>query len=134
MRRLKPEEVQRQLEKALKAKDRHKIANQFIDYLLSYLIKPENLEAAVKNNVELTTVLFNHCHLSNPLIFPLFKLAVKLYWNEIEEYLTNVPKIYSLLAQNPSNTPILEKPETKKYLNTQITKLYQTLYMLAWWT
>jgi len=97
-------------------------------------MKPENLETAVKSNLDLTTLLFNHYHLQNQAIFPLFKLVAKAYWDEIEKYLCNVPKIYSLLAQNPNNIPILEKTETKKYLNEQCTKLYQTLYYLVWWT
>jgi len=118
----------------LKAKDRDKIVDQFMNYLLTFIIKPENLKTAVENNLDLTTLLFNHYHLHSNIIFPLFKFVARAYWDKIEEYLCDVPKIYRILSQNPDNIQILERTETKKYLNEQITKLYQTLYILVWWT
>jgi hypothetical protein len=97
------------------------------------LATPENLRQAVENNTDMTKLLFNHWHLSNPMIQPILKLVLQAYWNEIEQAVTNVPKIYSILASaNPENRKILETPQARKYLNRQCEQLYGELYRIAW--
>ena len=94
------------------------------------LATPENLKQAVENNTDLTKLMFNHYHLH--ILTPILKLVLQAYWNEIEESITNVPKIYSILAENPENKKILDTPQARKYLNQQMEKLYNTLYHIAW--
>jgi len=99
---------------------------------MKYIATPENLKKAVEENLNLTKLMFNHYHLGNNLIQPILKLAIQAYWNEIEETITNVPKIYSILAENPENKKILDTPQARKYLNQQMEELYSTLYSIAW--
>ena len=108
-------------------------------------IKREDLEKAVKENTPIENLLLthptlklllNHLHLqdkaSHSKLKPILKLILKAIWTPIiEEYLTPT-KIYQKLAENINLHPTITKPETKKYLNQQLTKLYQLLHQYTY--
>jgi len=55
-----------------------------------------------------------------------------MYWGEVEGLLTDVSRVYGLLASNPESRRILDTPRGRSYLNRQVKRLYEVLYELAW--
>jgi len=125
--------VKKQLEKGLKEKNPEKVIKQLAAYFLQYLT-PENLKTAIEQNIDITATIYNHYGLTTPIVFPVFKAAMKLYWPEFEEFATNVPRLYQLLIKNPKCKPILETDKAKQYLNEQMERFYTTTYHLVWET
>ncbi|MEM2549851.1 MAG: hypothetical protein QW689_05460 [Nitrososphaerota archaeon] len=125
------ERVKRQLEKGLRAKNPEQVIKQLASYFLQYLT-PENLQAAIEQNMDITSAIYNHYGLTHPVILPVFRAAMRLYWREFEEFITNVPRLYQLLAKDPRNRPILETDRAKQYLNQQCENFYLTTYQIVW--
>jgi glutamate racemase len=121
----------KQLRKALQSKNPEKLVRQLIGYFVGYLNK-ENLQTAINENIDLFALVCNHYNLTNPTILPIFKAAMRLYWPEFEEAITNVPRIYALLMKNPENIPILQTPQAIQYLNTQCENFYLQTYEIVW--
>jgi len=131
------------LSQLLKLLDIDKIKKQ-IDMELSKITR-EDLEKAVKENQPIENILLNHptlklllnhLHLpqkaSNQKLKPLITLILKAIWHPIiEEYLTPL-KLHQKLTENPNLHPTIQKPETKNYLNQQLTKLYQLLHQYTY--
>jgi len=128
-----PEIVYKKLKSILTGKwSDERVVKTVLSWGLSKVTK-ENLEWAIRENVDLITLAFNHYHLGNPMIKPLFKLVLKVYWNPIEEYLTDVNKIYAVIVKNkPDCKEILDTPEGRDYLNRLVDAAYNYLYELAW--
>lgn len=104
---------------------------QLASYFLQYLT-PENLKTAIEQNIDITATIYNHYGLTNPIILPIFRAAMRLYWNEFETFITNVPRLYQLLMKDPRNKPILETDKAKQYLNQQMENFYLTTYQIVW--
>jgi len=97
-------------------------------------IRKEDFLNAMKSNYDPSKLILNHFHtvIERPEVKPLVQFALKLYWQDIEEYLTNVQKIYDLLCLNPELREVLKKPETKRYLNYAVASAYVRLYEWVW--
>ena len=119
-------DVLKQLLNLLKTENLDKWMKKQIKKALQNLT-PEMLEEAVKTNQNLTKLFFNHLHLASPKIKPIIKLFLKIEWDTIKSYLSPA-KVYKILSEKEDLKPVLEKPETKKYLNREITKLYNAIY------
>jgi hypothetical protein len=104
---------------------------QFLDYFKQYLT-PENLQTAISQNLDLTNLIYNHYGLLTPQILPLFRAAMRLYWDIFEEAVTNVPRLRQALMKNPKCRQILQTPEAIKYINEQCERLYTVTYNIVW--
>jgi glutamate racemase len=104
---------------------------QLATFLAGYLT-PENLQEAVNKNLDLFTLVCNHYDLLNPQILPLFKSAMRLYWDLFEEATTDVPRLYKVLRKKFGNHPVLLSPQTINYLNNESERLYKKMYQLVW--
>jgi len=84
-------------------------------------IKPADFKNAMENKWDPSRLILNHFHeiIERPQVKPLVQFALKLYWKEIEDYLTNVKKVYQILCLNPELKKLLENEEARRYLNLQ---------------
>ncbi len=61
------------------------------------------------------------------------KRILRIYWQDIEYYLTNPDKLLELLLEKrPDLRDIFEKPENRKWFEDQCWKLYDWLYDFTW--
>ena len=122
--------MKKSLLKLLKSK---KLANEWIRVGIKS-IRPEDFLRAMKGGFSPARLIFNHFHeyIENPVLRPIVQTIFKAYWNDIEEYLTDVRKVYNLLWENPKLRPILIKPEAKRYLNYAVAQAYVTIYEFTW--
>lgn len=97
-------------------------------------IKVRDFLNAMESNYDPSRLILNHFHavIEKPEVKPLVQFALKLYWSDIEEYLTNVHKIYEILCLNPELKEVLEKPEARRYLNYAVASAYKRLYEWVW--
>jgi len=97
-------------------------------------IKPEDFENAMRNKWDPSRLILNHFHniIEQPRIKPLVQFSLKLYWNEIEENLTDVRKIFNILCKNEKLKKILKKKEARRYLNFACAGAYYRLYKWVW--
>jgi hypothetical protein len=100
---------------------------------LNNYVTAENLENAIKDNVDILALSLNEFHLGHPLVAPLFKLALQMFWMEfVENYLADAPKIKSILIQVSECKPILETDRGIDYLNRCCKATYEHLYEFCW--
>jgi hypothetical protein len=97
-------------------------------------IKAKDFENAMKNRLDPSRLILNHFHsiIEQPQVKSLAQFALRLYWREIESYLTNVQKVYDLLCLNPELKEILKKEEARRYLNFACSGAYYRLYKWVW--
>jgi len=97
-------------------------------------IKPEDFEEAMRSKFDPSRLILNHFHsiIEQPKVKPLVQLCLKMYWNEIEDYLTDVRKVYDLLCCNPDLRRLLQKKEARRYLNYACASSYKRLYEWVW--
>jgi len=126
--------VREKLEEALRSgrKRRGSLAREFIDYIIQRVLTPQRLKEAIEGDLDLTELAFNHMHLSNPMVLPILKIFGRVYWREIEDYLSDAQRIYSILIEKPEYRSILDNPRARKYLNRQLEKLYNEFYRVIW--
>jgi predicted RNA-binding Zn-ribbon protein involved in translation (DUF1610 family) len=122
--KLSEEEVRRGIEEASKSPEK---AREWIRDFLSKLA-PEDLERAAKEGYNPIKDLVERFHLANPAVRMGAAVLLKSNWEEIEQYLTNVPKLIQLFLENrPELKGILEKPEVRRYLNVVCAYCYYWL-------
>jgi hypothetical protein len=131
--KLELEEVRSQLEKALKARNKEKVAKKFIEWMFKNILTPDNIVEAIQSKMDLTITLRENCYLDNELIQPIAKMVMRLYWKEIEDVLCNVDKVYELLLKIASeHSETISSNEGINYLNQQCERLYNYLYTFVW--
>lgn len=91
------------------------------------------MEEAIKNNVDIIALSLNEFHLGSPLVAPIFKLALQMFWTEfIEEYVADAKKIYEILSVDPEVKAVLDTDVGRDYLNRCCEASYDSLYSFAW--
>jgi len=130
---LRLEDVKSHLEKAIRARSKRKVVQEFVKWLFGNVLTSENVAEAFQLKLDLTEVLRVNCHLDSPVIQPLAKLAFRLYWREIEDVVCNVDRVHSLLLKVfPEHSSIFSSKDGVEYLNVQCQKLYDYLYSYTW--
>lgn len=105
----------------------------FITWSLEKYVNEENLNYSIENDLDIITLALNHYGLShNKTITPIFRLAMKMYWEEAESYLTHVEKVYSILTKKPEIKKILDTEKGRSYLNRCCKQTYSALYDFIW--
>ena len=105
----------------------------FITWSLEKYVNEENLNYSIENDLDIITLALNHYGLSHSkTVTPIFKLAMKMYWDEAESYLTHVEKVFSILAKKPEIRKILDTEKGRSYLNRCCKQTYSKLYDLIW--
>lgn len=110
----------------------NKQVEKFVSWSLEKFINEKNLSYAIENDLDIITLTLNHYSLGHSSVTPLFKLSMKMYWEEVESYLINVEKIYSIISKNPKCAKILNTEKGKSYLNRCCKTAYDQLYSLIW--
>jgi len=104
--------------------------HSWVGYAISS-ITPEKLQASIKNEIPTDTWLTNHLHLSNSLCRPLWSLAFKLFWSEVEEVVTSTGKVYAYLTSDPKygseNKALLDTAEGREHLTKMCRYFYAFL-------
>jgi hypothetical protein len=97
-------------------------------------IKAKDFENAMKNNLDPSRLILNELHtiIERKGVKPLLQIVLRSYWNDIEDILTDVQKVYNLLCLNPELREILKRDEAKRYLNYGVASLYKRLYEWIW--
>jgi len=124
--------VQKQLKKALASKHPEKFIEKFVTFALSRYINPENLENAINDNADILTLALNHHHLSSPIVFPFFKILLRLHWETFEALLVDVPYLYKVLCRKQGVQELLDTERGRKYINWAAETSYFKLYYLIW--
>ena len=109
-----------------------KQVEQFIQWTLQNFITEKNLTYALENDLDILTLALNHYGLGHGELTPLFKMVMKIYWDEAESYLTNVSKVLSLLSEKPKCAEILDTAKGRDYLNRCCRATYDRLYDFIW--
>lgn len=104
----------------------------FIQWTLRNFVTEKNLRYAIENDLDILTLALNHYGLGHGDLTPLFRLAMKMYWDEAESYLTNVAKVLSLLSEKPKCAEILDTVRGRDYLNRCCRTTYDRLYDFIW--
>ena len=105
---------------------------QFIAWSFDKFVNEESLNYAIDNDLDIITLALNHYALGHSQVTPIFKLAVKMHWNEVESYLTNVEKIFKIIEQKPGCAKIINTERGRSYLNRSCKATYTELYSLIW--
>ena len=109
-----------------------KQVENFITWVLQNFVTEKNLRYALENDLDILTLALNHYGLGHGDLTPLFKLTMKMYWDEAESYLTNVSKVLSLLSKKPKCSEILDTEKGRDYLNRCCRSTYDRLYTFVW--
>ena len=94
-------------------------------------IRYEDLERAVKNNIYVDDILFNHLsrYTLNPALEPLIRAVIRTHWDLVEELLCNPYELYNILTEGrPKFKQLLDTPEGRKWLNEVRKRGYEKLY------
>lgn len=110
-----------------------KLDRRAYDFVVSALnlLTPEALEYGIKNDVDPRVVVFNHFKLGNRYIRPIARFFIRAYWKEISAVLSDVRKVYEILATDPRRKKILDTPEGRNYLNNVCFYMLQELWRYA---
>jgi len=101
------------------------------DWLLSLLaaVDPKDLENAIKNNENLVVLFFNHYKLADYRVRPIARRLLRLFWKDLEKYLTNPILILEELCKSrPELKPILVSKRSIEWLNQNCENLYRSFY------
>jgi len=105
---------------------------RFISWSLKSFVNEENLRYAIDNDVDILTLALNHYGLSHSSVTPIFRLSMKMYWDEVESYLTDVEKVFKTLSKNPNCAKIIDTEKGRSYLNRCCKEAYDKLYDFIW--
>ena len=98
-------------------------------------MKREYLEEALKWEPELLVekILYNHLHLKHPKLENMWRVILRLVWEDIEREITSVRRVKKILVKaDKRNEELLSKPENISWLNRFVKKLYNELYSFTW--
>ena len=124
-------QVANKLRKAIVSPVERQVEN-FIEWTLQNFVTEKNLRYALENDLDILTLALNHYGLGHGDLTPLFRLTMKMYWDEAESYLTNVSKVLSLLSRKPRCSEILDTEKGRDYLNRCCRSTYDRLYTFVW--
>ena len=110
----------------------NKKIGQFIAWSFDKFVNEESLNYAIDNDLDIITLALNHYALGHSQVTPVFKSAVKMYWNEVESYLTDVEKIFKIIEQKPGCAKIINTDKGRSYLNRCCKATYNQLFSLIW--
>jgi len=128
-----PRKVATSLQQLLEARKPNALIDRFIRWCLTNYVTQENLQNALHDNADILALSLNHFHLGHPLVAPVFRLALQMFWTEfIETYIADATKIYAILSQKPECKAILDTPQGIDYLNRCCKTSYESLYEFAW--
>ncbi len=86
------------------------------------------MKKVVEKNEDIVTPIINYI---NKLGAPA-KIGIAWFWDEIEEYLTDVPKIYNTIIEyRPDLKEIFDTPQGRKWLNETVKRLYNELWKIS---
>ena len=92
-------------------------------------IDPEDLKNAIENNENLVVLFFNHYKLADYRVRPIARRILKIFWEDLEDYLTNPIKVLEFLCKaNPKLKPILITKRSIEWLNQNCENLYRAFY------
>jgi len=97
-----------------------------------YLITPGQVEHAVKTNVQVVHLLFNHLHLAHPLVKPLARKLFQIFWDSVSHYLTDAQRLYRILSHNPQIAKTLTSPKGQKWVDNCCIYGYVVMYNFTW--
>lgn len=107
--------------------------DDFITWSLEKYVNEENLSYSIENDLDIVTLALNHYGMSHSkTITPIFKITMKMYWGEVESYLINVEKVFSILSKKPEIKEILDTEKGRSYLNRCCKETYDKLYDFVW--
>ena len=109
-----------------------KKGQEFIDWVLNVYITEENLNAAIKDDLDVITLAFNHLGLSHSIVSTFMRNVFKTYWDEIEELLTDANKIYDIIKVKPECLKIISTKKGKNYINRSCKSAYRNIYDFTW--
>lgn len=96
-------------------------------------LSPRDLERAVRDREDPLRIVFNHWHLSNPSVARLARPVLKLFWSDLEYYLTDVSRVYeAIVSERPEAREVLDTPEGRRYLNYCVSRMYSAFYDYVW--
>jgi len=128
-----PRKVAKSLQQLLETRKPSVLVERFITWALNNYVNEENLKNAIGSNVDILFLSLNHFHLGHPLVAPIFRLALQMFWTQfIDAYIADATKIYTILAQKPDVKAILDTPQGTDYLNRCCKASYESLYTFAW--
>jgi len=128
-----PAKVARSLEQLINTRKPNALVERFIRWALTNYVTAENMETAIQQNVDILQISLNHFHLGHPLVSPLFKLALQLFWTEfVDLYIADATKIFSMLSEIPDVKPIIDTERGREYLNACCRSTYDSLYTFVW--
>lgn len=113
---------------------RKNLMKKFIKWCLEKFVNENNLQYAIDNDLDILTLALNHYGIGHSEITPLFKLAIKMYWKEVEQYLTDVSKVLETLSKNEACRQLLSTEKGISYLNRSCKNSYNTIYDFIWGT
>lgn len=105
---------------------------KFIKWVLESFVNEQNLRQAIDEDIDILKLALNHYGLSHSTVTPLFKLTLKMYWDEAEAYLTDVQRIIDTISKKPRCKEIIDTPEGRDYLNRCAQASYDHLYAFVW--
>jgi hypothetical protein len=110
-----------------------KFAKKLIETAIKQ-IKAKDFIDAMNKKLDPSKLILNHFHsiIEQPHIKPLVQLALRIYWKDIESYLTDANKVYNLLCENPELRELLKRDDAKRYLNYAVATTYKRLYEWVW--
>jgi hypothetical protein len=111
---------------------RRNLMKKFIKWCLEKFVNEDNLQYAIDNDLDILTLALNHYGIGHSEITPLFKLAIKMYWKEVEQYLTDVSKVLETLSKNEACRQLLSTEKGRNYLNRSCKTSYDRLYNIIW--
>ena len=108
------------------------LASRFIKWCLETFVNEDSLQYAIDNDLDIITLALNHYGIGHSDITPLFRLVVRMYWKEVEKYLTDANKVLQTLSKNEACRKVLSTEKGRSYLNRCCKTSYDKLYELCW--
>lgn len=98
---------------------------------LQFLSAP-HLQQAVDTDADLIRVFSNHFHMEHSLVRPIARFILRAYWHELSDTITNVPKLYNLIADTPEKRQVMNNPKARLWLNRRVGEFYAWIYDYCW--
>jgi hypothetical protein len=111
---------------------RRNLVKKFIKWCLESFVKENNLQYAIDNDLDILTLALNHYGIGHSEITPLFKFTIRMYWKEVEQYLTDVNKVLETLSKDEACRQLLSTEKGRNYLNRCCKTSYEKLYEFTW--
>ena len=103
-----------------------------INWAMEKYITEENLKTAIAEDLDIITLALNHFGLGHNQISPLLRTTFKLYWDEVENMLTDANNIYRIISRKPECAKLLRTEEGLNYVNRLSEAAYKEIYAFVW--